>query len=283
MGAGELFVVATPIGNLGDITIRALEILKAVDFVVAEDTRRTRGLFTHYGISKELISHHKFNERKRAREVVARLKKGQSGALVTDAGTPGLSDPGAVLVAACHQEGIRVVPVPGPSAVAAVLSASGFSADSFLFLGFPPPKKGKRTRLLESLKNAKGPFIFYHPPRNVVRFLEEVRQALGNCRVFIAREVTKLHEELMSGSMDEALAHPIVTRELGEYTIVIQGEPRVSEPEDFPRERLRALIAEHGLTLKDAVETVAQEFSVKRSRVYEEALKIKKRLEDEPR
>lgn len=280
--SGELFVVATPIGNLGDMGQRALEVLGSVDFVAAEDTRRTRGLLTHFGISAGLMSLHRFNERKRAREVVARLKRGESCALLTDAGTPGLSDPGAILVDECLDAGIRVVPVPGPFAAAAALSASGFFADTFTFLGFPPAKRGRRKRLLEGLRDTEGPLVFYHPPRRVRRFLEELMAAFGNRRVFIARELTKLYEELLRCPIEDALKSAIVTRELGEYTIVVEGAAKGAEPGEVPLDRLEALIAEEGLSLKDAVAEVAEEFNLKRSRVYEEALKLKKRLEDEP-
>jgi len=218
---GILFVVSTPIGNLEDITLRALRILKECDFILCEDTRRSKILLRHYGIDKPLISFYEGNEEKRIPEVMKLLKEGKKVALISDAGTPLISDPGYKLVRRCREEGIRVYPVPGPSAVISALSVSGLGTDKFMFLGFPPKKKGKRLKLLESLKDWDGTVIFYVSPHNVRMFLDEIYETLGDRPVCVCREMTKKFEEYIFGRLSDVKEK---VKEKGEIVLVLGKE-----------------------------------------------------------
>jgi 16S rRNA (cytidine1402-2'-O)-methyltransferase len=198
---GVLYVVSTPIGNLEDITLRALRVLKEVDLVAAEDTRRTRQLLTHYGIRQPLISYHEFNRRLREETLLKELREGRSIALVTDAGTPGISDPGEDLVKRAVQESIPLVPIPGPSALIAALSVSGLPTENFLFYGFLPSKAGARQKLIQSLKDRGETLVFYESPRRLRSFLEDSARILGDRLVVVAREITKVYEEVYRGTI----------------------------------------------------------------------------------
>jgi len=215
---GILFVVSTPIGNLEDITLRALRILKECDFILCEDTRRSKILLKHYGIDKPLISFYEGNEEKRIPEIMKLLKEGKKVALISDAGTPLISDPGYKLVRRCREEGIRVYPVPGPSAVISALSVSGLGTDKFMFLGFPPKKKGKRLKLLESLKDWDGTVIFYVSPHNIRMFLDEIYETLGDRPVCVCREMTKKFEEYIFGRLSDVKEK---VKEKGEIVLVL--------------------------------------------------------------
>jgi 16S rRNA (cytidine1402-2'-O)-methyltransferase len=219
--SGKLFVVATPIGNLEDITLRAIRTLKECDFILCEDTRRAKILLKHYGIEKPLISYFEGNEEKRIPEVIDLLKEGKNIALISDAGTPLISDPGYRLVKRCREEGIDVLPVPGPSAVIAALSVSGLETDRFMFLGFPPQKKGKRRKLLENVKDFEGSIVFYVSPYDIREFLEEVLEVLGDRRVCICREMTKFFEEYLYGKLSEVKDK---VKEKGEFVVVVGKE-----------------------------------------------------------
>ena len=216
--SGKLFVVATPIGNLEDITLRAIRTLKECDFMLCEDTRRAKILLNHYGIEKPLISYFEGNEEKRIPEVIDLLKEGKNIALISDAGTPLISDPGYRLVKRCREEGIDVLPVPGPSAVIAALSVSGLETDRFTFLGFPPQKKGKRRKLLKEIKDFEGSIVFYVSPYDIKEFLEEVLEVLGDRRVCICREMTKFFEEYIYGKLSEVKDK---VKEKGEFVVVV--------------------------------------------------------------
>ena len=216
--SGKLFVVATPIGNLEDITLRAIRTLKECDFILCEDTRRAKILLKHYGIEKPLISYFEGNEEKRIPEVIDLLKEGKNIALISDAGTPLISDPGYRLVKRCREEGIDVLPVPGPSAVIAALSVSGLETDRFMFLGFPPQKKGKMRKLLENVKDFEGSIVFYVSPYDIREFLEEVLEVLGDRRVCICREMTKFFEEYLYGKLSEVKDK---VKEKGEFVVVV--------------------------------------------------------------
>jgi len=216
--SGKLFVVATPIGNLEDITLRAIRTLKECDFILCEDTRRAKILLKHYGIEKPLISYFEGNEEKRIPEVIDLLKEGKNIALISDAGTPLISDPGYRLVKRCREEGIDVLPVPGPSAVIAALSVSGLETDRFMFLGFPSQKKGKRRKLLEEIKDFEGSIVFYVSPYDIREFLEEALEVLGDRRVCICREMTKLFEEYLYGKLSEVKDK---VKEKGEFVVVV--------------------------------------------------------------
>jgi 16S rRNA (cytidine1402-2'-O)-methyltransferase len=222
---GTLYILATPIGNLEDITYRAVRILGEVNLVACEDTRVTARLLAHYGLHKPLISYHEHNERTRAGELIARLRSGENVALVSDAGTPLISDPGYRLAMAAAAEGIAVVPIPGPVAFVAALSAAGLPTDAFRFGGFLPPKSGQRRRVLEQFKDDPATLVFYETPHRIVRALEDVAAVMGERRVVVARELTKIHEEFLRGTVSEVRAElekrPAIK---GEITLLIAKE-----------------------------------------------------------
>ncbi len=215
-----LFVVATPIGNLADITLRALEVLKTVDLIAAEDTRQTKKLLVKYGVTTPLVSFHQHSRQSKIQQLVSEMRRGKHVAQVTDAGTPGVSDPGGVLVEAAWRAGIKVVPIPGPSALTAVLSAAGIPADGFIFLGFLPKKKGRAT-LLRELKTAALPIVLFESPNRVIKTLNELHAALGEREVVVGRELTKLHEEILRFPIDQAITHFRARPPKGEFVIVI--------------------------------------------------------------
>jgi 16S rRNA (cytidine1402-2'-O)-methyltransferase len=219
--AGTLYVVATPIGNLQDITLRALETLKTVDLIAAEDTRHTKKLLLHYGIETPLMSFHQHSGAGRIEQVIRRLQRGESVALVTDAGTPGISDPGGTLVEAAHQAGIRVIPVPGASAVTTLLSVAGLPAHRFRFEGFPPRKEGARRQFFEKIQGEDAPVVFYESPHRLLKTLQTAYEVLGDCPVVVGRELTKQFEEVFRGTLSEAIAHWQAKPPKGEFTIVL--------------------------------------------------------------
>ena len=217
-----LYLVATPIGNLEDITQRAARVLAEVDVIACEDTRQTRKLLDHLGIRKPLVSYHEHNERARAAELAGRLREGANVALVSDAGTPLISDPGYRLVRRAIEEGIAVVPVPGPCAVVAALAASGLPTDQFHFCGYLPPKQGRRRRLLESLRHEQATLILYETPHRILAALEDIEAVLGPRDVVVAREITKVHEEFLRGTAAELrriLAGRVAIK--GEITLLV--------------------------------------------------------------
>ena len=221
--AGRLFVVGTPIGNLEDITLRALRVLGEVAAVACEDTRQTIKILNRYGIRKPLISYYQPREGQRVPEIIRLLREGRDVALVSDAGTPGISDPGFPLIRAALKEDIAVVPIPGPSAVTAALAASGLPTHRFCFAGFPPPKLTGLRKCLESLKHEEATLIFFLPTRRIPEFLAAVGEALGDRRVVVARELTKIHEEFLRGKASE-LAAALGEKTLkGEATVLIEG------------------------------------------------------------
>jgi 16S rRNA (cytidine1402-2'-O)-methyltransferase len=221
---GSLFIIATPIGNLEDITLRAIRVLREVAAIACEDTRQTLKLLNKYGIKKELISYYQPREGQKIPLLLDILRRGKDVALVSDSGTPAISDPGFRLIRAALKEGIKVVPVPGPTAFAAALSASGLPTHHFLFVGFPPPKKEAAKKLLLSLKGVKATLIFYLPARRAADFLRATLDTLGDRQVVIAREMTKIYEEFSRGSNCDILAE-IEKRSLrGEITLLIHGE-----------------------------------------------------------
>jgi 16S rRNA (cytidine1402-2'-O)-methyltransferase len=221
---GILYVVATPIGNMDDITLRALKVLQAVDRIAAEDTRHTGRLLVHHGIQTPLVSYHEHNERQRTAELLADLMRGESIALVSDAGTPAISDPGYVLVHEAVQNGITVSPIPGASALVASLSAAGLPTEAFIFLGFPPRKSGQRQRELEALREERRTLVWYESPHRIQHFLEDVRHVMGDRFAVIGREVTKHYEEFLRGPLSELVellkARGVVK---GEITLLVAG------------------------------------------------------------
>ena len=230
-GGGTLFLVATPIGNLEDVTQRALRLLAEVDVVAAEDTRRTRRLLDHFGIRARLVSLFEHNEKERTPGLVRRLQAGERIAVVTDAGSPGVSDPGYPLVRAALEAGIRVESVPGPSAVIAALQVSGLPTDAFTFAGFLPPKAGARRRRLEELAERRETVIVFESPHRIEACLEEVEGLWGERPIALARELTKLHEQVLRGSAREVRVALTPERRRGEMVLVLSGRGRARGPE----------------------------------------------------
>jgi 16S rRNA (cytidine1402-2'-O)-methyltransferase len=265
--------VATPIGNLEDMTIRAVRVLKEVGLIAAEDTRHTRKLLTHYGISTSVTSYHEHNEIAKSAELVEKIKQGLDLALVTDAGTPGVSDPGYRLVNEAARCGVEVVAVPGASAVIAVLSIAGMPTDEFTFKGFLPSTSAKRRNFLAGIRAAAGTFILYESPRRLLASLEDMRSVLGDVELVIGREMTKLHEETIRGRVT-AVIDLIKGRKLkGEVAIVVTVEKPVSSVADIDGV-LRGLI-DAGIPMKEAVKVAAKELGLPKNEVYKKALDIK--------
>ncbi len=236
--AGSLFVVATPIGNLEDLTFRALRILKEVDVIAAEDTRRTSKLLSHYGISKPLVSLHEHNEHRESPKLVERLVRGESIALVSDAGTPGISDPGTTLVRLCRQQGLAVVPVPGPSAVTAALSVSGWPATPFTFMGFPPTSGQARGGWFDKLGETPGVVVFFESPHRIRRTVCEYGERYPNRPIIVHREITKIHET--SAEWANSINGPNEITERGEFVLVV-GPLEVESRPDWPPELILSI------------------------------------------
>ncbi|HVN97140.1 MAG TPA: 16S rRNA (cytidine(1402)-2'-O)-methyltransferase [Syntrophorhabdaceae bacterium] len=223
---GILYVVATPIGNLKDITLRAIEVLGEVDFVVAESSARALKLLNHLAIRKSIVSINSYNEERKASQIAQRLRKGARCALITSAGTPGVSDPGNYVVRACYEEGVEVKAVPGPSAAVGAVSISGLFADRFLFFGFMPQKKGKQKKILKELVALPYPMVFYESPRRIKGTLETIREVFGNRQAVIFKEMTKVHEKTVRGSIDAILESLPEDWVKGEFTIIVEGSKK---------------------------------------------------------
>ncbi len=221
--SGDLYVVATPIGNLEDLTFRALRTLGEVSVIVCEDTRRTRKLLNKYSIKKRLISYYHPKESQKIPQIISLLKQRKDVALVTDSGTPGISDPGYPLIREAITQGIKIIPIPGPAAITAALSVAGLPTHRFLFLGFLPPKKEATKKLLVSLKNEKATLVFYLPTRKLLSFLDLARETIGNRQIVIAREMTKIYEEFLRGTTEELLKKLEEKKLKGEATVLISG------------------------------------------------------------
>lgn len=268
---GTLYIVATPLGNLEDITYRAVRILREVDAIACEDTRQTRKLLEHYGIEKPLLSYHEHNETDRAASIAARLAETGSVALVTDAGTPLISDPGYRVVSAAVAAGVVVTPIPGPSAVITALSASGLPTDSFRFGGFLPHKATQRRKLLERWKDDPATLIVYETPHRILEALEDIEAVLGARLVVIGRELTKLHEEFLRGTAAE-LRRDLAARAAikGEMTLLIGKAEQGTIEDDRPvAEAVRALESA-GMPRMDAIKQVARERGLAKRDVYRE-------------
>ena len=271
---GTLYLVATPIGNLEDITLRALRILKEVDLVAAEDTRHSRKLFSHFGITTPLTSYHRHIEAGKGEKIIDALHQGKSVALISDAGTPAIADPGYRLVCRCVEEGIAVVSVPGPSAIVTALSASGLQTDRFAFEGFLPAKAHGRRELLESLKGDGRTLVFYEAPHRLLVSLEDMVAILGAKReVVVARELTKIHEEVFRGTLSAAIDHFSQGRVRGEIVLML-GPPLEEKPTETVREALARLHRETRLSRREIVKQVARDFGLPGSDVYRESLDL---------
>lgn len=274
--AGILYIVPTPIGNLEDITLRALRVLKEVDLIAAEDTRHTRHLLTHYGITTALTSYHEHNERKKSLSLVERMQKGANIALVSDAGTPAISDPGYRLVVEAIGAQIQVVPLPGASALATVLSAGGLPTDQIAFEGFLPAKKQERRAKLGALRGQSATLVFYEAPHRLKETLNDMLEIFGDRDIVIAREVTKVHEEFLRGSVRDLISR-LAERELrGEITIVVRGslaEAAVSE--SVLKTEIRRL-KNQGMRVKEIAEVLGERFGYSKREIYRLTLELDK-------
>ena len=276
--APGLYLVATPIGNLEDITLRALRVLRSVDRIACEDTRQTQKLLNHFGISTPTLSVHEHNEATRAAELVEELRTGGRIAVVSDAGMPGISDPGSLLVKAAIAAGVAVVPVPGANAALSALVASGLNTDEFLFLGFLPSKAGARRTRLEAVRaqvKERLTLVVYEAPHRIVETLADVEAAFGaECRVVLARELTKVHEEFLRGTVAEVRAQLAERdRVRGEMVLLVEAKPRSAADADARsslRDRLAELAKAEGLSEMDALKRLAKERGVSKSELYRE-------------
>jgi 16S rRNA (cytidine1402-2'-O)-methyltransferase len=279
MRTGTLYLVATPIGNLSDITLRALDVLRSVHIIAAEDTRHTRKLLSRYEIHKPLASYHTHNMHQCGPELLEKIRAGQDIALVTDAGTPGISDPGALLVREALKSGIQVSVIPGPTALIMALVASGLPTHPFAFLGFPPKRGSKREHFFSSYASLSMTLILYESPHRFKRIVEDMLSHWGNRRIVIARELTKKYEELFRGTVTEAQQHyPDGIR--GEITIVVEGAKSDDTEErqiENWREELYHLLKELNHSVKDATKEIVGKHKLSRQDVYREALKIRER------
>jgi 16S rRNA (cytidine1402-2'-O)-methyltransferase len=276
----KLYLVATPIGNLDDITLRALRILKEVDLIACEDTRQTQKLLDHYGIEKRTVSYHEHNEMTRAAELITDVEGGASIALVSDAGMPGISDPGFRLVTLAIRHHVPVVPIPGASAFLAALVASGLPTDSFRFSGFLPPKRGKRRELFENILASSRTQVFYEAPHRLIETMEDLVLVLGsNRQVVIAREVTKIHEEFLRGRAGEILEKLKARGQVkGEITLLIgksEDSIRTAAAQVGVRTRVKQLMSEEKVDQKAALKKVAKELGVSKSEAYRELQRSK--------
>ncbi len=277
--SGALFLVGTPIGNLEDITLRALRTLKEVDLIACEDTRQTQKLLNHYGIEKRTVSYHEHNELERAPELIVHLENGENVAVVSDAGMPGVSDPGFRLVGLAVRHHIRVVPIPGASAFLSALVASGLPTDSFRFGGFLPAKSGARRSLLESSRTSPRTLIFYEAPHRLLETMQDVVDIFGPARrVVMAREVTKLHEEFLRGRADDVLAELKDRADIkGEITLLIaKADEQTTVPSSTKVSiRMRELMQAEGAEEKIALKQTAKEFGLSKSEAYREWQRLK--------
>jgi 16S rRNA (cytidine1402-2'-O)-methyltransferase len=280
-----LYVVATPIGNLEDITLRALRILAEVDLIAAEDTRQSARLLAHHGLKVPMLAYHEHNERQRTPALIDRLHKGLAIALLTDAGTPAISDPGYRLIAAAVQLDIKVIPVPGPSAVTTALSAAGLPTDAFYFVGFLPAKQGKRQTRLDQLKRIPATLVIFEAARRIGRLLHELDKTLGNRYIVIGRELTKRHEEFIRGTLAEvrqAISQRGVLK--GECTVLVAREDSQTTPDTV---QLHALLRQemqaHPAGLAQISRRVAQRLGLSRKQVYQEALKLTQSIPSDSR
>lgn len=278
--AGRLIVCATPIGNMEDITYRALDALKSADLIAAEDTRHTLGLLNHFGIKTPMISCHQHNERERSDQIVEKLKNGQTVVLVSDAGTPGISDPGEILVRRCREEGIEVTALPGACAFVTALSMSGVTSRRFIFEGFLPSTARERRQKAESLRTEERTVIFYEAPHHLKDTLSLLAQTLGDRRIALGRELTKRHEEMLLLSLPEAVRYYEEHEPRGEYVLIIEG----ADPQEIIREERvqweEMSLTEHmslysRLDGKEAMKQVARDRGISRREVYNGLLKEK--------
>lgn len=270
---GKLYLVATPIGNLKDITLRAIEILKTVDLIAAEDTRHTLQLLNHLEITKPLISYYKQNEKQKKEVIIEKLQEGKNVAIVSDAGTPGISDPGEEVVHYAIEKNITVVPIPGASAVISALICSGLSTKQFTFIGFLPVNSKEKREILETIKQEKRTLIFYEAPHKLRKTLEEIKEVLGNREVTLAREMTKWHEEFIRGSLEEVLKK--IEEPRGEFVILVEGskldkkELQKEELNQMPLEKHYKFYQSLGMQKKEIIKQIAKDRKVEKNEIYQ--------------
>jgi len=271
---GCLYVVATPIGNLEDITLRALRVLRKADVIACEDTRQTQKLLNHYEIKKRVVSYHQHNERARAAELVAEMQRGAQVALVTDAGMPCVSDPGQYLVAQCIAGGLPVVPVPGPSALVTALAGAGLEAAEFVFAGFLPARAGERRKKLATLKEEPRVLVFYEAPHRIVAALADILAVLGNRQAVLARELTKIHEEFVRGNVEELLERCRHTKPRGEMTLLIAPGAKGAKAAmtETLAEHIAQIMREQGVNQKAALKQAARERGMTKREAYRQML-----------
>lgn len=274
--AGTLYLVATPIGNLADITHRALQVLRDVDLIACEDTRHTRKLLQHYGIDTKTVSYHEHNEQQRAAELIELLKQGSDVAVVSDAGTPAISDPGFRLVRAAADSGIGVIPLPGPSALITALVAAGLPTDEFFFGGFLPARSGARRTRLNELRAVPGTLIFYEAPHRLAASLRDAYEMLGERDAVVARELTKLHEEIKRGRLSELVEHYSIVEPRGEIVLLIDrtvlDQPAAEDSRSTSVAELVAQFEAAGLDHRAALKKAARELQLSRAEAYRRLL-----------
>lgn len=273
--SGKLYLCATPIGNLEDITLRVLRVLKEVDLIAAEDTRNSIKLLNHFDIKTPMTSYHEYNKVEKAYTLIEKMQEGLNVALITDAGTPGISDPGEVLAAMCYDAGIEVTSLPGPAACITALTLSGLSTRRFAFEAFLPPDKKEKKAILEELKNETRTIILYEAPHHLVGTLEELREALGNRKMTLCRELTKKHETAFLTTIDDLLAYYKDSKPLGECVLVIQGRSRKEMEKEAQESWEEISIEDHmelyekqGMPRKEAMKQVAKDRGVTKREIY---------------
>jgi len=267
---GTLYLVATPIGNLSDISLRAIKTLEEVDFIAAEDTRVTRKLLAHLSINKPLVSYHKHNSRVSGEKILARIINGENCALVTDAGTPAVSDPGQELVRLCADEKIPIINIPGPCAAISALAVSGLNTERFFFEGFLSADKKKRFLHLDELKTEERTIVFYEAPHKLKRTLEDLLKVFGERRISLSRELTKIYEETLRMSLSEAITHFSGNTPRGEFVLVVEGAKCPADNDDKLDDavKITKLFIEDGLSVKDAVKKAADGTGCSRNALY---------------
>lgn len=281
MDCGKLYLVPTPIGNLKDITLRALEVLQSVDIIAAEDTRQTLKLLNHFNIKKSLYSYHQHNEQGQSDNIINKLEEGLNIALVSDAGTPGISDPGSVIVGKCIEKGIFFEVLPGATAITTAVVYSGLDTTKFLFRGFLPRENKDRKLVIEEIVNAKETLVFYEAPHRLIETLNYLKDSLGNRKMAACRELTKMHEEIVRGSIEECINHFLDKRPRGEFVLVVEGKSEESIKAEKEAVWIDLTIEEHilktietGIDKKQAIKIVAKERNLPKSEVYKYSTKL---------
>lgn len=279
---GKIYLVPTPIGNLGDITLRALEVLKSVDLIAAEDTRQSLKLLNHFNIKKSLISYHKHNEQGKSEELIDRVRNGENIAVISDAGTPGISDPGSIVLKKCIENEIDVEVLPGATAFTTAIIYSGLDTSAFIFRGFLPRENKEKKEFVESLKDRRETIIFYESPYRVIDTLTFLKENFGNRNIAVCRELTKLHEEIYRGSLEEAICYFNDNIPKGEFVLVLQGKSleeirneNVAKWEDMSIKDHIIYFINQGMSKKDAIKQVSKDRELPKSEVYKHSIEIK--------